>query len=37
MARAQPALRLLRLASSMGIHEQLLLEEALLRHDSRNW
>lgn len=33
----RPALSLLRLGRSVGIREQLWLEEALLRHDARNW
>jgi hypothetical protein len=33
----RPALSLLRLGRQVGIREQLWLEEALLRHDGRNW
>ncbi len=33
----RPALSLLRLGRGVGIREQLWLEEALLRHDARNW
>ena len=36
-ARKRPALSLLRLGRGVGIREQLWLEEALLRHDKRNW
>lgn len=37
MSGPRPALHLLRLARSVGIREQLWIEEALLRHDKRNW
>lgn len=33
----RPALSLLRLGRGVGVREQLWLEEALLRHDRRNW
>lgn len=36
-AGKRPALSLLRLGRGVGIREQLWLEEALLRHDARNW
>lgn len=34
---SRPAVHLLRLSKAVGIKEQLWLEEALLRHDTRNW
>lgn len=37
VAGKRPALSLLRLGRGVGIREQLWLEEALLRHDKRNW
>jgi len=33
----RPAVHLLRLSKAVGIKDQLRLEEALLRHDTRNW
>ena len=37
MVGTRPALSLLRLGRNVTIKEQLWIEEALLRHDKRNW